>query len=264
MLLGCLHVRLFSLFLLLSSLPLSLIGSGFVWIDYDRYSTHHFWNEKGERLSTYNQFRRHQVDLYGQYSWNCRDFLSLRASYSEIRESLNGNTSGIGDLELGWKRLLYCNAPHYVAAQAVAVIPPAKYKPALRYGQFGGELNLPSSHWFQLQGKPGVCSLRLGYRGYTGFPSDQIRADALLSYCPSPLLQLSIGSHLEYGLFNGKSRLDASNVAFNPNYRLWLLQFTGLFPLWKSSYIAAGYTKPVWGRNVGTGGSYFGGVNVLF
>ena len=33
-------------------------------------------------------------------------------------------------------------------------------------------------------------------------------------------MQLQAASKLEYGLFNGESRLDASHIAFNPNYRL--------------------------------------------
>lgn len=235
-----------------------------LFFDYEHYSTKHFWNEKGDRMEAFNHFRRDKVTLYGEYGLPCGDFLTFQTSFSRIKETLNGNTSGFGDLELGWLHLFSCNEERVLAVEVLGIVPIAKYRPALRYGRLGGEVALLYSMNIELSQWPGFYTARLGFRGYTGFPSDQVRGDFTVGVYPCPRLLLLGNAHLEYGLFTGRPRLDSSNIAFNPNYRLLKTQVVGVYQVVNHLDVALGYFRHVWGRNVGIGDGVFGGANVTF
>jgi len=236
-----------------------------LFIDYWYYRTDHFWNSSGKRLSCDNHFKKKKTSTYVEYGLTCTDTLSALASYTFVDESLNGSASGLGDFEIGWKHKLWEYSEHTISAQAVGIIPASEYRPALRYGRAGAEVNLLYSNSFYIprHGQCGRTHFRVGYRSYIGFPSDQIRADAKVCYSISPKVQLLAQTSLEYGLFNGRSRVSQSNFALNPNYRLFKAQLQCVFHLW-SIPLTLGYRWHVWGRNVGTGGGFLGSARLNF
>lgn len=104
----------------------------------------------------------------------------------------------------------------------------------------------------------------IGYRKYEGFPSDQLRAQAMVNFFLFSRLQITGSSHLEYGLFNGSSRTDESLFLLNPNYRLLRSQIDVVLCLYKGASIFVGYHRHLWGRNVGTEGGMYGGTQIQF
>ena len=107
--------------------------------------------------------------------------------------------------------------------------------------------------------------LGAGYRVYSGFPSDQIRAylDLFYNY-GSRKWYLWLQGKLEYGVFNGKRKEHFNQILFNPNYRLFkgAIRFVGFVT--PSLYIEGGYFQHLWGENVGTGGGALVGCGYVF
>lgn len=232
---------------------------------YWTYSSDEFWNSNGKRCEAHNEFEKCEYNLYAEYGLTCRDTISFNSAWARIDESINGRTFGFEDLEIGWKRYLGTKWCHHISAELVGIIPiEAEYKPGLRYGQYGGEFNLLLTKGFELWERCGSYDLRLGYRTYCGFPSDQVRADAVFNIFPFSRLMLSASGHLEYGLFNGSSKDDESLFLLNPKYRLFRGQLQATMCVYKGASVFVGYQRHLWGRNVGTNGGGYGGVQIQF
>ncbi|NGX43430.1 MAG: hypothetical protein K940chlam7_01727 [Chlamydiae bacterium] len=235
--------------------------SGTYW----SYSADKFWNSSGKKCSAYNEFDKFEYTFYLEYGLTCRDGISAKGTWGKIDESINGKTFGFGDVEIAWKHCLGTKWRHLVSMELLGIIPVEdKHKPGLRYGKYGGEVSLLASRGFCLWERKGSYDLRLGYRNYEGYPSDQIRADGQLNFFPFSRLQISASGHLEYGLFNGNSRTDQSLFLLSPNYRLFRGQIEAVLCIWKGLSAFAGYHQHLWGRNVGTNGGFYGGARAQF
>lgn len=254
-------------------LPFQLLGNACVldqWqvsldVAYEKWDTDEFWNKSGKKRSAANDFEKKEAKALLEFGLTRCDTLSVRSSWARFDESINGRTFGFTDLEIGWKRTLYQKDHHLISGQIVILIPfESDYEPPLRYGRNGAEFNLLYSSGFTFCDHFGYYDGCLGYRWYKGFPSDQIRANFALGYFVCPWLKLVAESKLEYGIFNGDDRPDASLIYLNPNYRL--LRIDVLAELCPCSFSSAyvGYFRHVWGRNVGTGGGFVGGANVWY
>jgi len=232
---------------------------------YSTYSSDHFWNASGKKCNAYNTFEKKVYHLYAEYGLSRRDTIWIQSAWARIEESINGRSFGFEDVEIGWKHDLGTTYSHHISCEIVGIIPIAtKYEPGLRYGVYGGEINVLFTKGVRLWEQKGSYDLRLGYRKYCGFPSDQLRADAVINVLTWSRLCLSAGGFLEYGLFNGESKKNESFFLFNSNYRLLSGQVQATFSLYKAASLFIGYQRHLWGRNVGTKGGAYGGLQVLF
>lgn len=240
-------------------------GHGYLSATYSSYSSNEFWNHEGTKRDAHNDFEKKSYSLYGEFGLTKRDTISAQGSWARVDESINGRTFGFEDIELGWKHYLGTKWCHHISTELVGIVPiETEHQPGLRYGEFGGEFNLLFTRGLALWKRCGGYDLRLGYRAYTGFPSDQVRADAVFHIFPFSRLKLSAGGFLEYGLFNGHSRHDQSHFLLNSNYRLFKAEVKASLRLYRGASAFVGYNRHLWGRNVGTRGGYFGGVQVQF
>ncbi len=240
-------------------------GSGYASATYWTYESSTFWNSNGKEKDAYNEFEQQAVWLFLQYGLTNCDTLSIEGGWARIEESLDGKAFGFEDVEIGWKHCFGTKWYHTISAQVIGIIPSeTEFKPGLRYGQFGGEIDLMASKGIHLLGCRGSYDLNLGYRFYEGFPSDQIRAYYGINLFPCSRLMLTGCLQLEYGLFNGDSRKDTSFFLLNPNYRLLRGQLEAQLYLIKGVSLTLGYQQHLWGRNIGTNGGVYGGASLTF
>lgn len=252
-----------SFLLLLYFLPLDAAFPNFSFYYY-RYDTSHFWNRSGKKMPTHNRFKQDLFQVFSCYRASSYDCLSVQGSYSKIDERLNGKTYGFGDVELGWQRYLGEIKTHQIFGQVIGIIPAGATQSCLRYGRFGTEANLLCTKDFCLWNRFGFYDVQIGYRAYSGFPSDQLRAHLLVGYQIFPKILLEAWTRVEYGLFNGRKGPFHNLVLFNPNYRLVRVYLMGYYEFYRDCYFTLGVFKHIWGRNVGTGGGLMAGTWLEF
>lgn len=228
-------------------------------LSYSNYRTDHFWNKHGKLHPTYNRFERKSYLLYAEYAIRYTDSLSFNGGYSTISESLNGNSRGLEDPEIGWKHLFYEGKTSALTSQLIAIIPIGDKKSSIRYGKAGFQLGILYSDLYCLLNRWGWYDLSIAYRYYQGFPSDRLLANIAIGYNIFSRLQILISSLYDDGFCNGKSKDNLNNVAFHPNYRLWKVQGEFLIDVCYAS-LTLGAFKHLWGRNVGSGGGFVGGI----
>jgi hypothetical protein len=263
-------MKIHHILLLLYFIPFGLNGSSacvqekyhfFVSAEYSYYSSDDIWNTHGEIKPAHDDFTKHMGEGYIEFGVTENDTASLRLGCAKIHETLNGETKGVTDMVLGWKRHLGEWNSNILAFELNGIIPiDSFYAPGLRYGEYGAALSLLASKGFYLCNKFAWYDLRLGYLWYSGFPSDQILANAAINYNPLPKLFFQLEAYVEYGLLNGESRNDRSLFMYNPNYRLLIGKFEVTYCLFNGVSAVGGYDRFLWGRNVGYGGRFYCGL----
>jgi hypothetical protein len=240
-------------------------GHAYLCGTYWTYSSDEFWNSSGDRRDAHNEFEKSWYTLYAEYGVTRWDTATLKMGWGRVEESLNGRTFGFEDVEIGWKRQMGKKWDHWVAAEIIAIIPVEKeYKSGVRYGCYGGEINLLFTKGFLIWNKCGNYDLRLGYRGYDDFPADQLRADAVFNLKPFSKLTITLAGFLDYGFNNGKSRDDESFFLYHPNYRLLRSEIQATYNIYKGASVFIGYNQHLWGQNAGTNGGAYGGAQIQF
>lgn len=240
-------------------------GRAYVSLTYWNYESDHFWNSNGDKRDAFNEFEKDAISLYAQYGLTRCDTLLLEGGWARVEESLDGKAFGFEDVEIGWKHFFGTKWGHLISAQIIGIIPSeTEYKPGLRYGEFGAEVDLLASRGLRLLGCRGSYDINLGYRYYNGFPSDQVRAYYGINLFPINRLLLTAALDLEYGVFNGKSKRNTSFFLYNPNYRLLKGLVEAELCVCKGASLILGYRQHLWGRNVGTGGGGYGGLSYQF
>lgn len=233
-------------------------------VHYLTYNTRHFWNKEGKRRPSHNDFRQKEVGLCLEYMPEPDDILAVKVAYDHIEESLEGNSNGFTDVEAIWAHALFPIKCGRLWSKLTAIIPSGKEKHSLRYGRFGAELDLIYSGVYSLCGRDLYYLCGLGYRFYSGFPSDQLRAQVDILYNLRSNWYIWCKGDLQYGVFNGKRREHFNQILYNANYRLLKLEarLVGYLSDW--FYVDAGYFEFVWGENVGTGGGFIGGFGFVY
>lgn len=226
---------------------------------YSYYKTDYFWNKSGDKVKSFNDFRRFKGEFCAIFGVSNRDTLHLQGSYSKIDESANGNTTGFGDVELSWKHYFGYAYKHFFTGRLQAIIPVGGRKYSLRYGRWGGEADLFIKREMCCYGKPLWYNFGAGYRKYDGYPSDQVRGFFEGGFTPFRCFSILVDSQLKYGVYNGKQNDPPNLILYNSNYRLWRGSLYGVLNVWRSVYIYGGGFRHLWGRNVGTGGGFFVG-----
>lgn len=231
---------------------------------FSSYSTDHFWNKDYHKLPSHNRFRRQSYLLYAEFAINKSNSITFDGGYSNVCESLNGNSHAFDDVELGWKHVLACSRTSAFTAQLTAILPVGDKKYSIRYGRWGGQLDLLYSKVFEIFNKISWIDTGIGYRYYSGFPSDQLRAGFAMGCKMSPKISFIGSSQLDFSVRNGKSSFNRNNITFHPNYRLLRLQLECVFQVLSRVSISLGGYYHAWGQNTGTGGGGFCGTWIVY
>ena len=217
-------------------------GKSFFAPEYWTYRTAHFWNRKGVRENSGEVFNKKEINLYYEYGLTDKDTLVAKALYDWIDQSKQGKTIGFEDFEVAWKRALCQKKACIYSTQLWLIIPsgPAN-KPALRYGRFGiqGDIMYGQSFKFK-KDQNGFFDAGLGYRWYSGYPSDQIRGYMNLGFDLTEKFQLILSTYLEWGVYNGQAQMVEEVIVNDPNYRLLKGYLTFRYRLSKIVSLVAG------------------------
>lgn len=228
-----------------------------IQVTYKQYQTDHFWNKTGSRETAEHGFLKKETEVYGEFGLTCKDTLTFEGSWGRANEHEHRKLSGFSDLEFGWRRFLCSHGDKVFAMRALAIIPvETTFIPAIRYGRFGGELDalFGYKNWDFL----------LGYRYIQGFPSDQIRAQGEVRLPWNERISFLAQAKLDWGLFNGQGKKNASPFLFEPNYRLFKVKIEAEVKICSFISTNVGWFQHVWGENVGTSGGFYGGVDLQF
>ncbi len=231
---------------------------------YSYYSTQKFWNGNYELKSTYNKFQRNAFRVFTEYSLTNQDAFQVKAGFSKVLESLNGNSCGLEDVELSWQHVLRETDSLAWATKFTFIIPTNDRKSSIRYGKTGFELSLLYTKYFTLKKNLLYVNLEGGYRMYPNPISDQARGFLSVAYQATPRLWVIGSSQLDYGLQKNNTRRVLNNICFNPYYRLLDGKILGLFQVSDNFSIIFGGSKQVWGQNAGAGKGFYGGGKVEF
>ena len=199
-----------------------------------------------------------------EYDITARQAVYLKGGYSMVNERLNGRSRGIEDPEASWQCLLYGDQGSAFSGRLTAIVPIGDKKCCIRYGKFGVEFKLLYSRIFELFNRQWWYDLNLGYRTYTGFPSDQLRSNFSIGCTITPNFWILSSTQLYYGLGHGDSQVNRNNICFNSNFRLLTTQVQGIIQIYKHLALNAGGFFHLWGENVGAGGGVYGGAWVIF
>ncbi len=228
------------------------------------YDTHHFWNKHGDKKYSFNHFRKLEIDLYLELSTSTCGIFSAEGSFSSIYDRLDGNTHGFGDVQANWTFKPFAHHFENLWLNFTTLIPSGNEKDSLRYGRWAFECDLHYSNVKCIRNIPLWFDIGLGYRGYKGFPSDQIRAIINTAIALSSRVYLFCVGNIEWGVFNGKRKEHFNQILYNPNYRLIKIEagLVGYIKDWISINVA--YYHPIWGANIGTGGGFIGDIIFYF
>lgn len=244
---------------LLAYAPLIPKGCRLLTAGYSRFETEHFYDKQGTVKKSYNHFMRNQIDLKVEYGISSRNSLAIWSAFDLIDDHLNGHAYSIADAEVTFKQALKTTERSILAAELVAIIPYAyTYHPELRYGRLGAEGALLYAQTFFPYGIKTTVDARLGYRWYSGFPSDQVRAALAAWIDLSCRWQLLAQTSIEYGLFNGKEPLNRSFFFFNANYRVWKGSLEAIYYISAKTSLTLGYRQHFYGQNIAVGGEVYG------
>jgi hypothetical protein len=228
------------------------------------YSTDSFWNVDGDRLPTFNHFSEKAYMLYAEYAVNACNSLTFNGGYARVRESMNGSSNSCTDPEIGWKHLLYRERNSALTGYVIGILPVNDLDRAVRYGKGGVELSLLYSKIYPVRNFTFWYDFAFGYRWYQGFPSDQIRSMLTLGLNLNRCAWIMVTNELEYGLYNGDPQGNINNITLNSNYRLYRLKEEIVIRVVKHTFITLGAYQHLWGRSVGTGGGFYGGLWLVF
>lgn len=235
---------------------------GLTYLSY--YKTNHFWNKHGKRLPTFNKFDRKTYRLDMEYDITENQAVYMKGGYTMLDESLNGRSRGIEDTEFSWQCLFQGNDCQALSGRFTAIIPVGPKKSCVRYGKFGAEFKLLYSRIIDFLDHEWWYDIGAGYRAYSGFPSDQLRADFSVGCAITPRAWVLSSMQLYYGLFNGESKFNQNNICFNPNFRLLTTQVQGIIQIHQYLSFNVGGFLHLWGENVGAGGGFYGGTWLIF
>lgn len=232
---------------------------------YLSYNTGRFRDRCGKCQKNFNHCSLKEVKLELDYGATACDTVELKERYGFIDEELDGKTYAFDDMEVYWNHLFTAQYSTCWGTRLIGIIPLKKtYAPGFRYGRYGIEGGVFCVHHASIGNARAHLYGDAGYRWYQGFPSDQLRSKVGITLCLPSGFSLDINSQVEFGLFNGKERLDQSLVLMNPNYRLWKGEIEAIFCLCKGIDVSVGGFINLLGQNSGSGGGFFSRASLCF
>lgn len=245
--------------------PLIARGTADVTPGASYFDTKDFYNKNGKKLDSYNHFQRVRSDLLVEAGVTDKDNLSFWGAYDYVEDRLNGIEYEFTDAEIGWKRSLIEWDNAIFSAEILALVPyEQKYEPEIKYGRWGGEFAFLYAQTYNVCDYKVTLDGRLGYRWYSGFPSDQIRSDISAWVDVSCHWQFLAQSSVEYGLFNGKEPPNYSFFFYNAKYRVWKGRLEAIYYVTERFAITAGYMRHFMGENIAYGGEVYAKVTYCF
>lgn len=229
------------------------------------YDTSHFWDRCGDHQKTFDSCKIQELEFEASYGITSGDTLAFRGAYGYIEEELDGTTCGFNDFQLSWSHLWLSHQSVNYGTRITGIVPvDPNYAPCLRYGKYGLEGSIFFSQYTKIYNTCAHVYGDVGYRWYEGFPSDQLRNKIGVTFCFGNCFSFDLNSQVDFGMFNGKNRLDQSLVWMNPNYRLWKGEAEAKFQIYKNIRLSIGYFQHFLGQNVGSGGGVFSRASICF
>ncbi len=237
-------------------------GKFFLAPEWSYYKTDHFWDKKSHTKPLSAPFIKRELSLYGEYGLTDKTTLTGRVAYNWL--SSGPNNSGLAALDFGAIHNLLRKGPIAFSLYGTAVLPAGNgpkdsgNRPYLSYNRFaveGGVL-------FGSYGKNAFFDSGIGYRIYSGYPSNQIRFYLTSGVNTSEKIQL-LGS--VYGTIGtGSSAIlpttQSVNITSPAYYQLIQVSAGVRYHIKPGVSIVPQITIPVWG--VETGKGYTAGISL--
>jgi hypothetical protein len=224
------------------------------------YETDQYFDESGNLRDRGGTFKKYEMNIYVEYGLTDNYTLTLNTFYNWLTDDASGiklKNQGFTDQEVGLQRIV-ANGNHGIVAIHGMLIAPGGYsledEPRLGYDRFGAEGALLYGNSFEMLDKYGFFDLRLGYRGYSGYPSSQIRVNADVGYDIFSRLQILTSGELHYGLKDGYEELVQGSSSIQPNYRLLKITLAARFRINEQASLVFGGYRHAWGEESGGGG----------
>lgn len=231
----------------------SFVGGG---VEFHRTKT--FWTTGAKRdHDDDNYFDRNTFWLYAEHDVSERDTPIAFLKLIDL-ENYSGAATGIDEIELGWRRALYLEQdnPHEVAVEFRVLIPGGGVDhPGFRLGRWGGELDAVYRLGMDLGSFPWHNVVLLGFRWYTDYPSDQLRAEWRQALDVTAWLQLQTLCELHYGLANG-SRRSVRGVEMISQFRVLRVAGLARIRLNRNLSLVVDYFNHPWAANYWGGGGW--------
>jgi len=231
-------------------------GSFFLAPQFYYYEADEYWDRNGSKKSLDDTFRKREFALYGEYGIDGRNTLTFRLPYQHL-DSGKETESGLADLEVGLITSLKREGRGVVSSYLVLILPTGySTDESLRlgYGRWGAEASLLGGYG----GDSYFLEGGLGYRFYSGYPSDQIRGYGRVGLKAGRFTFIDT-LELHYGLNNGEERF-VGNITLEPYYRLLQNDLNIVYRVNDGLAVSVGFVKALWGRNTGDGESFYGQV----
>lgn len=242
-------------------------GTTFVSVKTLVTTTDRFFDENSNVHQRGGWFTKYEVNPYLEYGLTERDTVSINVLAQRLTDSAtDSSTTGLADLELGWRRRLWKDDHTVISAQLTAFIPTGyslEDTPNLGYDRLGLEPALWVGRGFSLGGRSGYLEAQTGLRWYAGYPSEQFRGQATCSYDLFPWLSPFATLELHYGLGNGKDQEENGHTIV-ADYRLLKGVLGVTTPLTDRVRLTAAWQQHLWGETTGLDGGAYVGVWVLF
>jgi hypothetical protein len=242
-------------------------GGTFVSVKTLVTTTDRFFDEDGTIHQRGGWFTKYEVNPYLEYGLTERDTVSVNILAQRLTDSAtDSSTTGLADLELGWRRSLWRSDTTILSAQLTAFIPTGyslEDSPNLGYDRLGLEPSLWVGRGFRLGERNGYLEAQTAVRWYAGYPSEQFRAQATCSYDLFPWLSPFATAELHYGLGNGEDREEGGQTIV-ADYRLLKGILGAVIPVTERLRLTAAWQQHLWGENTGLDSGAYVGVWLLF
>lgn len=218
-----------------------------------------YYDNNSNLKSSPNKFVKNSINTYVEYGITDKVTAILDVPYDIVKDG--GQTSkGIGDIKLGIIKNLKTDSSSSLSFYGFGIIPTGYSIDTSNagigrgYDRLGAEFGLAYGKSFS----KGYVESAVGYRFYTGFPSDQIRAYTQGEYDINKNIGLYGMIDAQLGVYNGRSIYSYNNNLIPQGYRL-VQAYLGIVLKTDFANFNFGYNKTLWGQNTGDlKGFYFG------
>ena len=224
------------------------------------YETDQYFDESGNLKDRGGTFKKYEMNIYAEYGLTENYTLTLNTFYNWLTDDASGvkqKNHGLADQEIGLQRIVAKGNHGTTAIHGMLIVPGGyslKDQPRLGYDRFGAEIAILHGNSFMMLDRYGFFDLRLGYRGYSGYPSSQIRVNADVGYDISSRWQILASGELHYGLKDGYVEQVEDSSPVQPNYRLLKITLAARFRINEHSSLVFGGYRHAWGEDAGGGG----------
>jgi len=217
-----------------------------------------YYDNSSKLKSSPNKFVKNAVDTYVEYGATDTVTITFQVPYDIVKDG-NQTSRGIGNVDFGFIKNISKTASSSLSFYGFGIFPTgysidtSNIGIGRGYDRIGAEAGLAYGKSFSR----GYVESSLGYRFYSGFPSDQIRAYTQGEYDINKYFGLYGMLDAQIGLYNGRSLYYNGNI-IPQGYRL-VQTYLGVVLKPSFANFNIGYNKTLWGQDTGNlQGFYFG------